>query len=154
MGGTPGNALESRWIFNLSRGSERLWRTAVLFDPGGPFVTSLLWEEAGVVLFGGGTTVFAVELMDGTERLRRQVDMYFGSFELDPEHEHLYVLGGRDIQKFDRDLRWQWSSAPIAVDGITMTGFSGQWLHVSAERDPPGGWVPITLDVRTGRTPR
>ncbi|MFY0583920.1 hypothetical protein ACN28S_65055 [Cystobacter fuscus] len=37
------------------------------------------------------------------------------------------------------------------MDGITLTGLSGQWLRVSAERDPPGGWIPLALDVRTGK---
>lgn len=152
LGGAPGSTLEDRWVFSLRRGDERLWRAAVLFDPGGgPFIASLVWEEAGVVLFGGGATIFAVDLVSGSERLRRQVSAYFGEFELDPESAHLYVLGCMDIQKFDRNLRWLWTSEPIAVDGITLTRFSGQWLHVSAERDPPGGWVPVTIDARTGK---
>ena len=151
LGGMPGTAREERWFFTLSRGGERLWRAAVLFEPGGPFVSGLVWEEAGVALLGGGSTLCAVELESGAERLRRPVDMYFGSFELDPELAHLYVCGGTNIQKFDRDLNCLWTSEPIAVDGITGVEFQGQSLHVMAERDPPGGWVPVVLDVRTGR---
>lgn len=77
--------------------------------------------------------------------------MYFGYFALDPERVHLYVLGGTNTQKFDLGLNQLWTSEPIAVDGITSPEFSGPYLYVSAELDPPGGWVPVTLDVMTGR---
>ena len=103
------------------------------------------------MLFGGGTTVFAVELVSGTERIRRQVDMYFESFELDPARSQAYVLGGRDIQKFDPDLQWLWTSKPIAMDGITLTRLSGQCLHVSAERAPPMvGFPSLSTCTREG----
>ncbi|MDY7229693.1 hypothetical protein [Hyalangium rubrum] len=151
IGGRPGVDLGDRWIFTLSRGGEPLWQAAVLFDAGGPFVESLVWEKAEVVLLGGGATFFALDLVRGVERLHRQVDMYFGHFELDPEWNSLYVLGGENIQKFDPGLNWMWTSERIAVDGIVATGFSGQHLHVSAEMDPPGGWMPVTLDVLTGQ---
>ncbi len=154
LGGTPGTHLSGRWLFTLWRKDSCLWSAAVQFDPGGPFIEGHVWEEAGVVLLGGGSTLVVVELASGAERLRQPVDMYFGSLVLDPERAHLYVLGGRDIQKFDRDLNHLWTSEPLAVDGLTFTAFSEAGLHVSAERDPPGGWVPVTLDVRTGQMAR
>lgn len=66
IGGRPGVDLENRWIFTLFRGDDCLWEAAVLFNenPGGPFVSALVWEEAGVVLAGGGTTVFVLDLVE------------------------------------------------------------------------------------------
>jgi hypothetical protein len=44
-----------------------------------------------------------------------------------------------------------WVSENVAIDGITWRGQVGDRIQLSAEMDPPGGWVDVELDATTGR---
>ncbi|WP_347254833.1 hypothetical protein [Leminorella grimontii] len=45
----------------------------------------------------------------------------------------------------------KWRSEPCAVDGVLIHDIKENIIYGSGEWDPPGGWVPFTLDLNTGR---
>jgi len=48
-------------------------------------------------------------------------------------------------------LNVSWVNKNLAVDGIIWRGQEGQRLLLSAEMDPPGGWVDVELDANSGK---
>ena len=75
---------------------------------------------------------------------------WFGHFGPDPD-EVLFVLGWRHVIAVRADLSVAWTSRWIAVDGIVWQSHEAGRITLSAEHDPPGGWLDVVLDDRTGR---
>jgi hypothetical protein len=121
------------------------------------FHEHVFWPAASVIAVGAEASV---ELFDaGTGALVKSVSLdgdRFGHFG-PPQGEVLYVLGWRDVTAIGRALEVAWRSVDVAIDGILWRGQSGGRIQLSAELDPPGGWVDVELDMATGRkltTPR
>lgn len=116
-----------------------------------PFREEVFWPAASVVAIAGGDAVHFLAAESGviTKTLSLGDDL-FGHFG-DPGGDVLYVLGWRDVVAVDRSLAVRWVSAHVAVDGITWRGLDDDRIKLSAEMDPPGGWVDVELDAITGR---
>ena len=61
-----------------------------------------------------------------------------------------WAAGARSFHGFTT-LAVRWVSRDVAIDGLTWTGRDGDRIQLSAEMDPPGGWVDVELDALTGR---
>lgn len=43
-----------------------------------------------------------------------------------------------------------WKSSHCAIDGVVITSLENDTVHGIGEWDPPGGWEPFKLDLKTG----
>lgn len=120
-----------------------------------PFVEAVVWPAAGVVAIGAGACVQFVD--EANERVVKTIELgpgdegdWFGHFG-EEVGDTLYVLGWANVTAIDRRLAVTWVSRDVAIDGITWRGCAGGRVLVSAEMDPPGGWIDVDLDAETGR---
>lgn len=128
------------------------WSADVPLDMSGtPFREEVLWPVASVVAIAGGPTVHFLSSESGAivKTLSLEGDL-FGHFG-PTDDDVLYILGWRNVIAVDKTLTVRWMSRDVAVDGITWTGREGDRIQLSAEMDPPGGWVDVELDAITGR---
>ena len=160
--------IPSRWlgargqegpVYQLRRGDHVLWTVGVDFGYASsfPFREQRVWAAAGVVVIGGGEVVYVLDAATGELRHEISVEGYFGHFKLarvaapaGGEEELLFVLGCRDVHAIDARLATRWVARDVAIDGIVFVELRDNAVIVSAEMDPPGGWVDVALDVVTG----
>lgn len=131
---------------------EIVWRVEVRLDMAGtPFRQEAVWVEASVVVIAGGPEVHFLSTESG--RIVKTIllgDDLFG--HLGPtDQDVLYILGWENVTAIDKTLAVRWISREIAVDGIVWRGSEGDCIKLSAEMDPPGGWIDVELDATTGR---
>ncbi|MDI3285794.1 hypothetical protein [Polyangium sp. 15x6] len=146
-------------VYVLERGGEIVWSVGIDLGDASqvPFREELVWESAGVVIVGGGDTVFVLDIETGVRRAAIAVPSLFGHLALTTvpapgrgEEELLFILGWTDVHAIDGRLETRWIARDVAVDGIVFHEVRGDAVVVSAEMDPPGGWVEVALDARTG----
>lgn len=131
------------------------WRvdTGVRPTAGNPFREAFDWADGGLVVVGGGTTMIALRPANGDLLSRRDVIDGFGHFaavESRTLGPLLLVLGWCDVVALAPTLEVVWSARQLAVDGLLFRACDGETLHLSAELDPPGGWVEVALHVDSG----
>ena len=129
-----------------------LWTIELRLDMSGtPFREEAVWTAAGVVAIGGGPVVHFVAAASGAIVKSLSLgDDLFGHFA-PADDDVLYILGWRHVFAIDSELAVRWVSRDVAVDGITWHERDGDRIRLSAEMDPPGGWVDVELDAVTGR---
>lgn len=128
------------------------WTVEVRLNMSGtPFRDEVLWPAASVVVVAGGPAVHFLSVETGSivKTLSLDDDLFghFGPVDGDV----FYILGWRHVIAVDQTLAVRWVSRDVAVDGITWTERNGDRIQLSAEMDPPGGWVDVELDAMTGR---
>lgn len=127
-----------------------VWTVELELDLGGsPFRDQIVWAVAAVVAIGTGAAVQFLAVESGARvKTLSLADDLFGHFG--GADDVLYILGWRHVVAVDDSLAVRWASRDVAVDGITWRGREGDRILVSAEMDPPGGWVDVELDAATG----
>jgi hypothetical protein len=131
---------------------EVIWTVELRLDMRGtPFRDEVLWPAASLVVIAGGAAVHFLSPESGAivKTLSLDDDL-FGRFG-PTDSDLLYILGWQNVIAVDTALAVRWVSRGVAVDGIIWTGCEGNRIQLSAEMDPPGGWVDVELDVVTGR---
>ena len=121
--------------------------------PGNPFREALSWPEGAVVVVGSGATAIALSRARGDVLGRRDVPDGFGHFAAVTSRTRgplLLILGWCHVQALDTRLELVWSARDLAIDGLLLLGCDGDTLRLSAELDPPGGWVDVSLDLDSG----
>jgi hypothetical protein len=119
-------------------------------DSGNPFCEVVTWPAASVLAIGAGDVVsFLGSDAAAPTRQLPLGDDFFGHFGIGDGL--LYVLGWRHVVAVGPDLAVRWVARDVAIDGIVWQGCDGDRVKVSAEMDPPGGWVDVVLDAATGR---
>jgi hypothetical protein len=128
------------------------WTVEISLGPNGtPFREEVVWPAASVVAIGGGTTIHFLAAQSGAIVSSLSLgDDVFGHFG-PADGELLCVLGWRDVVAVDKTLAVRWISKHVAVDGIIWKSRHDERIQLSAEMDPPGGWVDVELDAITGR---
>lgn len=140
-----------RTYFQQNR--DAFWRDALAYHGllSEAFCERIFWEAAEVLAIGFEHTVELVDPDSGD--LVRAISLgndMFGHFG-PADGDVLYVLGWRDVVAIERTFDVKWRSMNVAVDGITWRGRDADRIQLSAEMDPPGGWVDVELDADTGR---
>ena len=128
-----------------------VWTVELHLDMRGtPFREEIVWPAASVVAVGGGDAVHFLSAESGAvvATLPLEVDT-FGHFG-PADGDVLYVLGWRHVVAVDRTLATRWVSRDLAVDGLVWKDQVGDRILLSAEMDPPGGWVDVEIDVLSG----
>jgi hypothetical protein len=116
-----------------------------------PFREEAIWPAACVVAIAGGPEVHFLSAESGQiVKTLLLGDDLFGHFG-PTDQEVLYVLGWENVTAVDNKLVVRWVTREVAVDGIIWKGSEGDCVKLSAEMDPPGGWVNVELDAATGR---
>lgn len=131
---------------------ETVWSVELPLDMTGTvFREEFLWKAGPVVVIAGGPTVhFLAPESGATLKTLSLDDDLFGHCG-PTDDDVLYILGWRHVIAVDKTLAVQWVSRDVAIDGLTWTGRDGDRVQLSAEMDPPGGWVDVELDALTGR---
>jgi len=115
------------------------------------FREHVFWPAASVIAVGADR---AVEFFDpDSGALVKSLslgDDFFGHLG-PPDGDVLYILGWRNVTAVNRTLDIFWRNEDVAIDGIVWRGQDGDRIQLSAEMDPPGGWVDVELDATTGR---
>ncbi|MDP3232734.1 MAG: hypothetical protein Q8N26_08160 [Myxococcales bacterium] len=127
--------------------------TGVSRAAGNPFREAIAWAEAGVVVVGGGTTMLALNGERGAVLARHDIPDGFGRFAVVTSRTLgplLLVLGWCHVVALDTKLEARWTAHDVAVDGLLLRACDGDVVLLSAELDPPGGWVDVALDVSSG----
>lgn len=143
-----------RYLARDARGAT-LWTVELPLDMNGsPFREAALWPAASAVVVAGGPTIHFLSPESGAvvTTLLFDDDLFGG---LGPTAgDVLYILGWRHVTAVDKTLAVRWVSRDVAVDGITLRDLDGDRILLSAEMDPPGGWINVELDAVTGRLVR
>ena len=92
--------------------------------------------------------VYVINMLD-LKVMHKEISGYFGHFEI--IDDNLYVLGCNNITAFDSCMNEKWISEDIAVDGVLLNAIEGDFVVVSCEMDPPGGWVNKRIRLSDGK---
>ena len=131
---------------------ESIWSVELPLDmTGPPFREEILWPAAGVVVIAGGPAVHFLSPESGAILKTLSLDDDLLGHCGPTDDDVLYILGWRHVIALDKTLAVRWASRDVAIDGLTWTGRDGDRIQLSAEMDPPGGWVDVELDSLTGR---
>ncbi len=125
------------------------------------FRETFVWVPAAVACVGAGEIVRFYDLKSGAPRgeLRLQ-DLHpsgfslfghFGETTLRDGTPLLLVLTYTDAIAVDASLAVRWEARDLAIDGLCFEAAADDRITLSAEMDPPGGWVEVVVDASTGR---
>jgi hypothetical protein len=109
------------------------------------FEEAIAWGEWLVI--GFGERVFLVRFPDRrTSTL--ELGSYFGRFY--PFESCLLVASGERLFKLQTDGELAWSTGILGLDGVRLGQVIGNMIEGEGEWDPPGGWRPFRVDLRSG----
>jgi hypothetical protein len=146
VGPVPAHAPTPHAYVTVDRDGEPFLRIDVyLGDEFSCFEQAVVWRD--LVVIGLGGSVHVVPLSGGPPRTI-PLGGYFG--HLYPHDEFLLVASADRLRCFDRTGRVVWTSEDLGIDGVVVTRIDGDTIHGEGEWDPPGGWRPFAIDVRTG----
>lgn len=111
-----------------------------------PFDTAYIFQNH--LCIGAGETVYFISIETGELR-KTGVSMYFGCFYEDGDR--LYVASESRLYCFSCTCELIWTSESIAVDGIIINGIQDNYIALSCEREPPGGWMDCVLSKEDGK---
>lgn len=132
----------------VERDGQRLRYDIFLTDPEAfPFEDVKVWHD--LLVIGYGSTLYCVGLKSREINIY-ELETYFGSIALGPSY--CLVASGSEILRIDHDGTKVWQSEQIAMDGVIISDVNGETISGSAEWDPPGGWEPFKISLKTGRT--
>ncbi|MBN1429987.1 MAG: hypothetical protein JXB07_16580 [Anaerolineae bacterium] len=78
----------------------------------------------------------------------RTITPYFG--HLYTGDDYLLAATGSSLLRFDANADMVWEAHSLGIDGVLVHNIDGYCVSGDGEWDPPGGWLPFTLDLRTG----
>jgi len=138
-------------VYVVRQGDELLWSVGIDFGTTShvPFHEELHWAATNAIVIGGGDVVYFFDVHSGELRAAIPVLSLFGHLALVMD-DLLLILGWTDVHAIDSQLQTRWIAKNVAVDGIVFGEVRDNAVIVSAEMDPPGGWVDVALDMRTG----
>jgi hypothetical protein len=91
--------------------------------------------------------MFLVKIRD-REISTLELGSYFG--HLYPFESCLLVASGERLFRLQPDGELAWSTGVLGIDGVQLGQVVGNTIEGEAEWDPPGGWRPFRVDLRSG----
>ncbi len=146
-------------VYVVRDDGEVLWTVGIDFGDVShvPFREELFWEATNTVVIGGGNVVYVFDVLNGVVRAKVPVPSFFAHLAIATiataggvAEEFLFILGWADVHAIDSQLETRWTARDVAVDGVVFREICDNVIVVSAEMDPPGGWVDVALDALTG----
>ena len=77
------------------------------------------------------------------------MEFYFGHLYL--YEEILYVADACCVHAITEYGKYLWKSAYVGIDGVIVQEVTALAVNGIGEMDPPGGWVPFSLNPVTGK---
>ncbi|MDE7122433.1 MAG: hypothetical protein K2O42_09780 [Oscillospiraceae bacterium] len=100
---------------------------------------------------GTGDTVIFVNL-ETLGSISMQVNFYFGYFFI--YENMLYIASGTGITAVNASIQTVWKNEGLAIDGVIIHEVckkeNREYLRISCEMDPPGGWVEKHVNLTNG----
>ncbi|HRI68762.1 MAG TPA: hypothetical protein PK156_31250 [Polyangium sp.] len=146
-------------VYMIRRNDDPIWSVGIDFGDSShvPFREELYWASTRTFVIGGGNVAYFFDARSGDLQTTIAVPSLFGHFALvaiptasGAAEEVLLVMGWTDVHAIGSQLETRWIARDIAVDGIVFVAVRDCAVILSAEMDPPGGWVDVALDVHTG----
>lgn len=151
--------LDARWTEVLRLSGERSLRRFVTVqrDEGDPmfaievgaesstFEAAIEWRDWVVIGFGE-----FVHLVNASSRnvLTISLESYFSS--LHPLEDALLIASADRVRSINTDGSMNWVSDHVGLDGVVISDVNDEHIVGEGEWDPPGGWRPFRLSLRTG----
>ena len=76
------------------------------------------------------------------------MQFYFGSIYFNDSY--IYVADACGIFCISQGGVLLWHTDNLAIDGVVINDFIDGKIFGKGEYDPPGGWEPFVLDIKTG----
>lgn len=109
------------------------------------FESATIWREW--LVFGFGERLFLLRLGD-THTKTIDLGSYFG--DLYPFESFVLIASCERLFRLHADGEVAWSTDVLGIDGVVVSRVDGNTIVGEGEWDPPGGWRPFRLDLRTG----
>lgn len=106
-----------------------------------------IWS--GFVAIGWGHHLYLVKPQT-RQVLALDLGSYFG--HMYPAEGCLLVASAERLFCVAPDGSLLWQSDHLGIDGVIVDQVAGGMVQGEGEWDPPGGWRPFSLDLRTGQT--
>lgn len=148
LGPIPGHLPTADGFVVVERGGNPWLRLDIYFDADDyQFCReAILWGR--FLALGFGHRVVLVDL-DQPERMKEHdLGDYFCSF-----YSHsvfLLAASGSRVFRLAPDGNLLWNSPEVGVDGVILNNVEDGTISGVGEWDPPGGWMPFRLRLRSG----
>lgn len=109
------------------------------------FEDAIVWS--GLLVIGWGERLYLVDL-DTHASAVSELGGYFG--HLYAAADYLLIASCDRLFRFAADRTMLWRSERLGIDGVIVDSVAEGVVRGQGEWDPPGGWIPFTLDLTTG----
>ena len=106
----------------------------------------LIWNNNVVVGIG---EQLAMVRLDNFASTNIDLGCYFGYFY--PYDAGLLVASSDELYCIEADQSVRWKSPPLGIDGVVVESVEGNVVKGLGEWDPPGGWLPFSIELEFGR---
>ncbi|MGH2638255.1 MAG: hypothetical protein ACRDF4_03065 [Rhabdochlamydiaceae bacterium] len=110
------------------------------------FADAQIWKMWVVIGFADAVHFVT---FDTKQRHSSPLRGYFG--HLYTTEEFLFVASASDLLCFDTEVRLQWRAQDLGIDGVVIKSVENDMVYGEGEWDPPSGWRPFTVSLRSGR---
>ncbi|GHO55921.1 hypothetical protein [Ktedonobacter robiniae] len=110
------------------------------------FADAQIWKTWVVIGFADAVHFVA---LDTKQRYSYPLRGYFD--HLYPTEAFLLVASASELLCFDPEIRLQWRAEDLGIDGVVIKSVENDMIRGEGEWDPPGGWRPFTVSLRSGR---
>jgi len=91
---------------------------------------------------------YLIHTDENTLLLKLKLDFYFGYIYFNANY--IYVADAFGIFCISQDGEVLWHTDGLAIDGVVINNFTDDKIFGEGEYDPPNGWKPFILDIKTG----
>jgi hypothetical protein len=146
-------------VYVIRRNDDPIWSVGIDFGEAAhvPFREELFWASTRTIVIGGGDVVYVFDVESGELQTTIAMSSFFGHLALvtlptasGALEEVLLIMAWTDVHVIDSKFETRWIARDVAIDGIVFSEVRDNAILVSAEMDPPGGWVEVALDAFTG----
>lgn len=109
------------------------------------FEEAIIWGEW--VVIGIGDRAYLVSFRD-QRASTIELGSYFG--HLYPFDQFLLIASGERLFMVQAGGELAWSTDILGIDGVVVDQIVGTTIEGQGEWDPPGGWQPFRVDLRSG----
>ncbi len=115
--------------------------------------SAIIWQQW--IVIGFGCRAILVSLCDQTFQEMTVSDKqvcgvdYFSAFII--ETHYLIACFGTGLVRIEPNGAASWKNHKLGIDGVIVGQIEGEVIHGDGEWDPPGGWRPFQVSLKTGR---
>jgi hypothetical protein len=111
-----------------------------------PFCDVIIWQRW--IVIGFDDAVYFVSL---DQQIKHVYPLYLYFGHLYPTDDALLVASATYLHCFDTNAQQIWVAETVGIDGVVVNKIEGNIIEGKAQYDPPDGWQPFKLSLRTGQ---